>query len=99
LLHRYCYLPLSWKSWNRIECAVGGVRHPQHTQTGVCGLSGCGVHDQTNHRQVHRTHIHIDGIRPHTEKANDEASSRKVVNALSTKDDPWGWSYNNDRNT
>ena len=34
LSHRYCYLPLSWKSWNRFECAVGGVRHPQHTQTG-----------------------------------------------------------------
>ena len=30
----YCYLPLSWKSWNLSECAVGGVRHPQHTQTG-----------------------------------------------------------------
>ena len=27
LSHRYCYLPLSWKSWNRSECAVGGVRH------------------------------------------------------------------------
>ena len=24
LSHRYCYLPLSWKSWNRFECAVGG---------------------------------------------------------------------------
>jgi hypothetical protein len=35
LSHRYCYLPLSWKSWNRFECAVGGVRHPQHTQTVV----------------------------------------------------------------
>ena len=32
--HRYCYLPLSWKSWNWFECAVGGVRHPQHTKTG-----------------------------------------------------------------
>jgi hypothetical protein len=21
-------------SWNRFECAVGGVRHPQHTQPG-----------------------------------------------------------------
>ena len=31
LSHRYCYLPLSWKSW---KCAVGGLRHPQHTQTG-----------------------------------------------------------------
>jgi hypothetical protein len=34
LSHRYCYLPLSWKSWNQFECAVGGVSHPQHTQTG-----------------------------------------------------------------
>ena len=33
LSHRYCYLPLSRKSWNWFECAVGGVRHPQHTQT------------------------------------------------------------------
>ena len=30
---RYCYLPLSWKSWNWFERAVGGVRHSQHTQT------------------------------------------------------------------
>jgi hypothetical protein len=34
LSHRYCYLALSWKGWNRFGCAVGGVRHPQHTQTG-----------------------------------------------------------------
>ena len=34
LSHRYCYLPLSWKSWNWFECALVGVRHPQHTQTG-----------------------------------------------------------------
>jgi hypothetical protein len=27
LSHRYCYLTLSWKSWNRFECTVGGVRH------------------------------------------------------------------------
>ena len=33
LSHRYCYLPLSWKGWNWFECAVGSVRHPQHTQT------------------------------------------------------------------
>jgi len=26
LSHRYCYLPLCWKSWNWFECAVGGVR-------------------------------------------------------------------------
>jgi hypothetical protein len=34
LSRRYCYLPLSWKRWNRFECVVGGVRHPQRTQTG-----------------------------------------------------------------
>jgi hypothetical protein len=32
LSHRYCYLPLSWKSWNRFECAVGGVS----TASGIC---------------------------------------------------------------
>jgi hypothetical protein len=26
LSHRYCYLPPSWKSWNRFECAVGGLQ-------------------------------------------------------------------------
>ena len=35
LSHRYWYLPLSWKSWNWFECAVGGVLHPQHTQTSL----------------------------------------------------------------
>ena len=28
-------LLLSWKSCNWFECAVGGVRHPKHTQTPV----------------------------------------------------------------
>ena len=32
LSHLYCYMPLSWRSWNWFECAVGGVRHPLHTQ-------------------------------------------------------------------
>ena len=42
LSHRYCYLLLLWKSWNRFECAVGGVRvcapvggwryHPKHVE-------------------------------------------------------------------
>jgi len=35
LSHRYCYMSLSWRSWNWFECAVGGVPHPQHTQV-VC---------------------------------------------------------------
>jgi hypothetical protein len=52
------------------------------------GLSGRAKHDQTTHRQVHQTNIHIDGIRPHTKKANAEVNSGKVVNALSTKDNP-----------
>src|SRR5215475_583862 len=46
LSHRYCYLPLSWKSWYRFECAVGGVRHPQHTQT--CSTSSTIAADSSN---------------------------------------------------
>jgi hypothetical protein len=34
----------------------------------VCMLSGRALHDQTTHRQVYRTHIQIEGIRPHTNK-------------------------------
>jgi len=30
LQHLVFVTPLSWKSWNWFECAVGGVRHPQH---------------------------------------------------------------------
>jgi hypothetical protein len=54
LSHRYCYLPLSWKSWNRFECAVGSVRHPQHTQTGSnSGRAGRPDHDQQHcHHQA-----------------------------------------------
>jgi len=39
LSHHYCYLLLSWRSCNWFECAVGGVYHPQHTQTSfkLCG--------------------------------------------------------------
>jgi hypothetical protein len=29
-----CQHDLTAISWNRFKCAVGGVRHPQHTQTG-----------------------------------------------------------------
>jgi hypothetical protein len=38
LSHCYCYLPLSWKSWNWFECAVGGVRHatPEAVDTVEC---------------------------------------------------------------
>jgi hypothetical protein len=33
LARRYCYLPLSWKRCTWFERAVGGVHHPQNTQT------------------------------------------------------------------
>jgi hypothetical protein len=56
LSHRYCYLPLSWKSWNWFECAVGGVRHPQHTQTGGSSAVGRGRSDRTDHDQQHCYH-------------------------------------------
>jgi hypothetical protein len=50
LSHRYCYLPLSWKSWNWFMYAVGGEHHPpsgaqttvstasdiRHTITAIC---------------------------------------------------------------
>jgi hypothetical protein len=32
------------KSWNWFECAVGGVRHPQHTQTGSNSICSIVVH-------------------------------------------------------
>jgi hypothetical protein len=34
LSHRYCYLPLSWKSWNRFECSVSTP--PTDVDTVVC---------------------------------------------------------------
>jgi len=53
LSQRYCYLPLSWKSWNWFECAVGGVHHPQHTQTsGWCTSPTA----HSNHWVVYTTH-------------------------------------------
>jgi hypothetical protein len=42
LSHRYCYLQLWWKSWNWFECAVGGIRHPQHSQAS-CSFSTIAV--------------------------------------------------------
>ena len=43
LSNRYCYLPLSWKSWNRFECAVGGVNqlHVQQPSTYKKKTRGC----------------------------------------------------------
>jgi hypothetical protein len=54
LSHRYCYLTLSWKSWNKFECAVGGVRHPQHTQWWIYTYIGIllGAHYILNIRRI-----------------------------------------------
>jgi hypothetical protein len=46
----------------------------------------------TGHRHTIDTYSHTPN------NANNEANKRRSGNALSTKDDPWGWSYNNDRN-
>jgi hypothetical protein len=48
LSHRYCYLPLSWKSWNRFECAVSGV-HPKHVEqfpdiNKLCNDASCWIY-------------------------------------------------------
>jgi hypothetical protein len=41
LSKRYCYLPLSWRSWNRSECAAGdhtssGAQTTVSTAFGIC---------------------------------------------------------------
>ena len=70
---RYCYLPLSWKSWNRFECAVGGVRHPQHTQTveqfpdinKLCNVASCWIYIGTllgAHYILHISRISVKRI-------------------------------------
>jgi hypothetical protein len=35
LSHRYCYLPLSWKSWNWFECAMMRQYWPKYIGFGV----------------------------------------------------------------
>jgi hypothetical protein len=58
LSHRYCYLPLSWKSWNRFECAVdtvvcvpddGWKYHPKHVEqfpdvNKLCNVASCWIY-------------------------------------------------------
>jgi hypothetical protein len=41
--HRYCYLPLSWKSWNWFECAVGGtcIQGRRHLVTAATSVQSC----------------------------------------------------------
>ena len=58
LSHRYCYLPLSWKSWNWFECAVDAVvcapddgwkYHPKHVEqftdiNKLCNVASCWIY-------------------------------------------------------
>jgi len=58
LSHRYCYLPLSWKSWNWFECAVdtvvcapddGWKYHPKHVEQfpdidKLCNVTSCWIY-------------------------------------------------------
>jgi hypothetical protein len=43
LSHRYCYLPLSWKRWNWVECAVGGVCLEQFPDK-LCNVESCWIY-------------------------------------------------------
>jgi len=55
LSHRYCYLPLSWKSWNWFECTVvctpdvGWKYHPKHVEqfpdiNKLCDVASCWIY-------------------------------------------------------
>jgi hypothetical protein len=58
LSRRYCYLPLSWKSWNWFECPVGGIRHSQDTQIILINIQ----QDETLHILFYlKTAQHVSG--------------------------------------
>jgi hypothetical protein len=54
LSHRYCYLPLSWKSWNRFECAVGGVK---------CNVASCWIYSYIGILLGAHSILHISRIK------------------------------------
>ena len=82
LSHRYCYLPLRWKSWNRYECAVGGVRHPQHTQTvdveqlpdtnKLCNVASCWIYEYIGILLGVHYILHISKIRVNSSSVGQE---------------------------
>jgi hypothetical protein len=92
LSHRYCYLPLSWKSWNWFECAVDGIRHPQHTQTGsysstIAADSSNGVTDTRCCR--YRLCAPDDGWKNHLKHVEQFPDINKLCNVASC----WIYSY------
>jgi hypothetical protein len=87
LSHRYCYLPLSWKSWNRFECAVGGVApddgwkyHPKHVEqfpdiNKLCNVS-CWIYEYTGtllgvHYILHISRISVKPRKGSTARLTD----------------------------
>jgi hypothetical protein len=67
LSHRYCYLPLSWKRWNRFECAVGGVR-PKHVEqfpdiNKRCNIASCWIYSYIGILLGARPILYISRIR------------------------------------
>jgi len=53
--HRYCYLPLSWKSWNRFECAVGTCRAVSRHK--LCNVASCWIYIRMLLRAQYILHI------------------------------------------
>jgi hypothetical protein len=71
LSHRYCYLPLSWKSWNWFEYAVGGVRRSWYA--GLGSTQTC-IPDGHPHRVTY-TRCRVDTI---NSPDNDDECSKHV---------------------
>jgi hypothetical protein len=74
LSRRYWYLPLSWKSWSRFECAVGGVCHPQHTQTSSNSSTTCCVRGRAGQPARPRT----QRVYHHDAKLKPEAATAVI---------------------
>jgi hypothetical protein len=76
LSHRYWYLPLSWKSWDRFECAVDDVcapddvwkYHPKHVEqfsdiNKLCDVASCWIYEYIGILLRARPILHISRIK------------------------------------
>jgi hypothetical protein len=96
-------VPWSWKSRAKPLLPLWAVRPVQSLSTlqGCMYLSvGCLVVKRPDNPQTGTpgTNTNRGHMATNPKKTNDEAGSWKVVIALRTKDDPWGLSWNGDRN-
>jgi hypothetical protein len=91
LSHRYCYLPLSWKSWNRFECAVGGLRYPKHVQQFPDKIN-CVMLHRVGYMVYYNIRIDVCGFLCQSGK-----NSRTVLpftpRSLSSTKDPAAWAH------